>query len=281
MKTIPAALLTHLQGGSITTARCWKLTRTDGQIFGFTDHDEDIVFSGVTYVANSGITPTDVETRAELQVAQLDAEGVLRSTAFTEAGVSAGLWDYAAVEVFRVNYRDLTMGREWIRRGWLGEVSTGRTGYRAEIRGLAQALQQRIVETAQPSCQADLFDARCKLNANDFDVAATVSTIVSAQRQWTSAGLAQAAGYFTWGKVLWLTGANAGLAMEVRTHASGGNILLVQPMPFTVAVGDTYTIWPGCQKRYTEDCGTKFNNQVNFRGFPHLPGGDQILKGVG
>ena len=43
-------------------------------------------------------------------------------------------------------------------------------------------------------------------------------------------------------------------------------------MPFTVAAGNTYSLVAGCTKRFTEDCGTKFNNKVNHRGYPHLPG---------
>lgn len=279
MKAISAPLLAHLQSGALTVAKCWKLTRTDGEVFGFTDHDVDLDIGGVIYDASSGFTPSDIETRGELQVAQLDADGMLRSEAITESGVTAGLWDFAEVEIFRVNYNDLTQGIEWIRRGWLGQVSVGRTGIHAEIRGLAQALQQRIVETVQPGCLADLFDARCKLIADDFDVPGSVGAILSPQRQWTDAGLTQIPAYFTWGKVTWTAGSNVGLSMEVRAHAAGGNILLAQPMPYEISVGDSYIIWPGCQKRFAEDCGTKFSNQVNFRGFPHLPGGDVLLRG--
>ena len=99
-------------------------------------------------------------------------------------------------------------------------------------------------------------------------------------RQFTASALTQAVDFFTAGKVTWQTGANAGLSKEIKTHATGGNILLQEPMPCTVAVGDTFTIYAGCLKRYDEDCGpAKFNNQVNFRGFPKLPGNDAMLRG--
>lgn len=279
MKSISAGLAAHLAGETTTLATCWKVTRADGQVYGFTDFDQDLTISSVTYKAATGHDASAIETTAALNVDNLETQGVLSSSAITEADLVAGKWDYAAVEIFLVNWADLTQGTLKLRKGWLGEVSIGRDQFTAELRGLAQPLQQVIGEVYSPSCKADLFDARCKLVDTSWKVNGTVSTLVSAQRQWTDASLAQAAGYFTAGKVLWLTGANAGLTKEIKTHASGGNILLQEPMPYTVAVSDTYTIWAGCQKRYLDDCGTKFANQVNFRGFPHLPGNDQMLRG--
>ena len=49
MKSIPGALQAHYETGSTTLAILWKLTRRDGQVYGFTDHDEDIAYGGLTY----------------------------------------------------------------------------------------------------------------------------------------------------------------------------------------------------------------------------------------
>ena len=46
---------------------------------------------------------------------------------------------------------------------------------------------------------------------------------------------------------------------------------LYEPMPSTIQTGDTGFIYQGCDKRY-ETCSTVFDNAINFRGFPHLPG---------
>lgn len=284
MKTIGVALAAHVAGEATTLATCWKVTRKDGEVYGFTDHDQDLgPISGVTYLAATGHEASAIETSAALNVDNLEARGVLSSAAITEADLIAGLWDYAAVEIFQVNWTDLAQGTLKLRRGWLGEVSIGRDTFTAELRGLTQPLQQTIGVVCSPSCKADLFDTRCKIVATEgvwkFSGVA-VSSIVAAQRQFTAGALGQAAGFFTAGEVEWQTGANAGLMMEVKTHATSGNILLQEPMPYAIVVADTFRIWAGCQKRYDEDCGTKFGNQVNNRGFPHLPGNDQMLRGV-
>ena len=49
VKTLPSALQTHLDTGTTTLAWCWRLTRTGGAVFGFTDHDLALSFDGTTF----------------------------------------------------------------------------------------------------------------------------------------------------------------------------------------------------------------------------------------
>jgi uncharacterized phage protein (TIGR02218 family) len=42
-------------------------------------------------------------------------------------------------------------------------------------------------------------------------------------------------------------------------------------------VGDAFRIAAGCDKRFST-CREKFANAVNFRGFPHMPGNDFVLR---
>ncbi|HUH77035.1 MAG TPA: phage BR0599 family protein, partial [Devosia sp.] len=44
-----------------------------------------------------------------------------------------------------------------------------------------------------------------------------------------------------------------------------------------VAVGDTLRVTAGCDRRFAS-CKAKFGNAVNFRGFPHIPGSDYVLR---
>ena len=101
-------------------------------------------------------------------------------------------------------------------------------------------------------------------------------TTATSRRAFTDSSRAEAADYWGAGVVEWLTGANAGLRMEVASFTVGAFELHLA-MPYTIAVGDTYSVVPGCRKRRTEDCGTKFSNVVNFRGFPDVPLNDKII----
>ena len=277
MKNISASLLTHLSSDATTMAICCKITRTDAAVYGFTEHDADLVISGVTYKSLLGITATNVETTTGLNVDTLDCSGMLNALGISESDIVSGRWDYAVFRVFSVNWADLTMGDYKMRRGVLGQISiTG--SFVVEMRGVAQYLQQVVGELASPSCKADLFDARCKVNPAAWTFSGTVGTVTSAQRAWTDAALTQASQFFTAGKVTWLTGGNAGLKMEVKNFEATA-VLLQEAMPYAVVAGDTYSIKAGCMKRYIEDCGTKFSNQNNFRGMPYVPGNDKMLAG--
>lgn len=83
-------------------------------------------------------------------------------------------------------------------------------------------------------------------------------------------------GYFAYGSVTFLTGANAGYSTEVKSFAPGV-VTVALPVPFPVQPGDTYTIVAGCDRTFGT-CKARFNNVVHFRGEPYVPGADTILR---
>lgn len=275
--TVSAPLQSHLEGETTTLATCWKATLKKGTVYGFTDHTRDLVVSGVTYQASTGYTPSSIASNDQLSVDNLEVEGMLSDSSIAEVDIFAGLWDYAEIEIFQVNYMDLTQGILGQRKGWLGEVRSGKTVFHAEMRGLFQKLQQNIGELSSPSCRAKLGDTRCSKDLTAFTFTGTVATTSSA-RQFTDASLTQADGYFEYGELTWTGGLNAGLVMEVKSYTVGA-VLLQLPMPYALQVGDTFTIIAGCAKRLQEDCKTKFNNVINFRGEPYVPGVDKLYRG--
>lgn len=168
VKAISGGLSTHLAQEATTLARCWSIVRTDGVGFYFTDLDEDLLVDGNTYLASKGLRASAVANNAGLDVDNLDVDGFFDDDSLTEQDLRAGLFDYAEVKVFLVNWQDLTHGILKIRRGHLGEVTfTQHNFFKAELRGLTQALQQKIGELYSPECRADLGDLRCKIPIGD------------------------------------------------------------------------------------------------------------------
>lgn len=274
MRTASSNLTAHIAGEVTSIAICWKLTLVGGAVLGFTDHTSDLTISSQLYKAATGFSPTSVETKDKFSVDNLDVEGILDAASITEADIMAGKYDFAEIEIFMVNVTDLTQGIITHRRGWLGEVSVKNGQFVAEVRGLAQKLQQNIGEIFSPTCRAVFGDARCKANLASFTFAGTVNTVTSRQ-VFISTALTQAAGYFSGGEVQWLTGANAGRRMEIKEF-SNTQITLALPMPNNVTVGDTFNAIAGCDKTIAT-CIAKFNNAVNFRGEPYVPGMDKML----
>ena len=164
MKSASTALAAHLAGEVTTLATCWRIARTDGQVFRFTDHDRDLLVEGETYRASTGYSRTAVASDADLAVDNLEVEGVFDSEELSEADLRAGRFDRAEVRIFLVNWADPGQGVLKLRRGWFGEVVLGEQGiFRTELRGLTQALAQRIGELYGPECRADLGDHRCRV----------------------------------------------------------------------------------------------------------------------
>lgn len=164
MKAASGAMATHLAGIVTTLATCWRVQRADGVVFGFTDHDRDLVVSSTTYRASTGYQRSAIGSRADLSVDENEINGILSAAEITEADLRAGLWDGAEVRVFMVNHQNLSMGEVKLRRGQLGEVVVNDDGtFSAELRGLSQALQQTIGEQYSAECRADLGDSRCRV----------------------------------------------------------------------------------------------------------------------
>lgn len=275
MKTISAELNSHLLEETTTLATCWKLTRRDGVNLGFTSHDRDLVIDAITYKAATGFTPSMIASSSNLAVDNLDVEGMLSGDAITETDIHAGLYDFAEIAIFQVNYDDLSQGKLRLRSGWLGEVSYGSNKFIAEVRGLTQKLTKTLGELFSPACRASLGDARCKVNLSTYTFTGAITSVTS-NSVFKDTSRSETSGYFDYGVITFTSGANDGLAMEVKSFVDK-TITLVMPMPFTLAVSNTYSISAGCDKTF-ETCIARFNNAINFRGEPHLPGIDKMLQ---
>jgi len=275
-KTVGGDLLAHMAGEVTTLATLFKITRTDGQVFAFTSHDESLSFGGVTYTPVNAFSRTTVQTTAGMSVDNLDVVALIDSDEVTEDDLRAGLFDYAAIEIFLVNWEDLDQGRMILRKGNLGEIGVGRSGvWNAELRGMMQALQQTRGRLYMTRCDANLYDSRCNAARPSPTESGTV-TAVTNRGSFSVTELASAT--YAGGLLTWTGGLNAGLSMEVKLWtASPPAIELFLPMPFTVAVTDTFVVSPGCDKTLST-CRDVFDNVVNFRGFPFIPGRDRLLK---
>lgn len=277
MKVLSSELLEHYASDATTLARLWKITRRDGEVFAFTDHDVAITYSAVTYEPSSVFDASAINTSQDLNVDGLETQGLLDSEGITASDIEAGLWDGAAVEIVEVNYKDLTMGHNPLRYGTLGEVTRTGLTYGAELRGLMHALQNNIVGTVLPSCPHTLGDVRCGVDLEALRVNGEVTVATSSRVFTTDLGGSDT---YTYGVVTWISGLNAGRSMEVKLHAAGVLTLQLE-MPYPIVVGDEFSITPGCDKKKTT-CITVFNNLVNpvaggFGGFSFVPGQDQIL----
>lgn len=282
MRQFHSTLQAHLDGGTTTMCYCWKVTRRDGQVQGFTEHDRDLTFSSLTYKASTGFTASAIQSSLGLSVDNLNVDSALSADTINEVDLSAGRYDAAEIELWWVNWNDISNAnmRYKIAKGTIGEVKRMETSFSAELRSLTQKAQQKTGRTYQRYCDAVLGDNRCKVNLAALADNGTVATVLDS-RAFSTTTISGSSDTFTLGHVQFTSGLCSGLQFEIKQHiqyTSGvHSIELWSAVPFAISPGDTFTMYPGCKKD-RETCVSKFNNILNFQGYEFIPGNDAVAK---
>ncbi|MGP9790110.1 DUF2163 domain-containing protein [Roseinatronobacter sp. NSM] len=271
------ALQAHLDSGATTIARAWAVTRTDGVVLGFTDHDADLAFDGVTFAAHSGLSARALEQVTGLAVDNSEAAGALMDAGLNESDIIAGRYDGAGLVIWQVNWADVAQ-RQILFRGTLGEITRAGGAFRAELRGLSEALNTQGGRVYHGACAAVLGDGACRFDLTRAGYSATVPLLAvdGAQLRFAPAP-SVSAGWFDHGRVTVQTGQAAGLVGLVRHDRAGTDgarvITLWDSIRAPLVPGDMLRLDAGCDKQ-PGTCRLKFDNFLNFRGFPHIPGED-------
>lgn len=297
-RTIPASLQTHLAGSVLTTAFLITITRLDGTVLGLTTANVNLTYqpTGQLYEAMDSAAASQLRQTASTGVDNLDVAGVLSSTRITDQDLLAGRYDGASLDLSLVNYTQHPLvDRVLLVTGQLGEVTFSEGQYSAEFRSLSARLQQKVAALTSATCRVrQLFDSQCFVGgtnyagthtAADFRNPSAAVTAVSADRQTVTFNdtlFGSLGGVYNYGRAQFLTGANAGLALEVKTSVAlvGGSsiqLLFVLPWSLPVAIGDTALLEQGCDRTF-DTCTGKYTNGGNFRAEPFIPGNNRVVR---
>lgn len=281
MKELPDGLAASLAGGVTTLARCWRITRRDGVVVALTEHDADLAVDGTLFRAAAGVSGSEDAAALGFAVGGGEMAAALTSELIDDADLDAGRYDGAGIELILADW-SAPETFLLLRRAHLGEVRRSEGRFTAELRGLSSALNMVRGRLFTAGCDADLGDARCgiALAAPAYTGHGTVGA-AEGPGLIVAAGLgAFAAGWFTQGRLVFTTGANVGFATEVKAHTvseGAARLELWQRPSAAPAPGDAFTVTAGCDKRFVT-CRDRFANTLNFRGFPHMPGNDAVLR---
>jgi uncharacterized phage protein (TIGR02218 family) len=154
----------------------------------------------------------------------------------------------------------------------------------AEIRGFTDRLRRRIGRQVTPTCpwiharwngSTYVADVECGLVLTSFIQTGTITSVGDdPTREFSDSAAAEGTGYFDAGLITFTSGPNAGISRDVQRWANQ-QFTLYRPFPYAVAVGNAYSAVRGDDRTY-ETCRDVFNNLLNFGGFPHLPGINQV-----
>lgn len=280
MRRVDPEMQARLDGGATTMCRCWRVRRRDGRELGFTDHDGDLSFDGTVFRAATGMDASAIQATTGLAVDNSQAIGALSDAGVSEEDILAGRFDRAQVEHWLVDWSRPEL-RVLLFAGSFGEIRRSDGAFEVELRGPTEALNAPVGRTLKRGCDRRLGDAKCgvDLNAPGFSAVSEVGALESGVA-FTASGLGGfAPGWFASGSLTWLDGANAGEASAIKADGPGvggaRRIALWREPGAPVAAGDRFRIFAGCDKQLGT-CRAKFDNLLNFRGFPHIPGDDWV-----
>jgi len=253
-----------------------KITRSDDTVYAYTDHDLPLTVSGTTYVPSPGIkrvsltsTTDDRVSNQEFGSAWVDAP---------EEDLLAGLFDNATVETMICSWNRPDLGTYTMDKGNLGVIQWTADGFRGDVQSHMRQLTRNILFSYTANCRHRLFGqfdtktiGACTLNSSSYTFPGAVTSVTTDRLIFVVSGLSQADGFCSSGTLTWSTGLNAGVTSPVKKHVAGGtvSIELLLPTPHDIIAGDNFDITAGCDKTLAT-CKAKFNNVINFGGFPHI-----------
>jgi uncharacterized phage protein (TIGR02218 family) len=280
-RTLTAGMTGHLATRSHTRCTMLLLELRDGTSIGITDHDRDIPFDlgdgTATYQSGTGILASDVSLQTGLDADNYEVTGPLKDDGdFTLERVVGGRFNRARAKLFQVNWRDTSLGAIKLLAGNVSEARIEGGKFILEVRSDCDRYNQVIGRLIVNNCDADFGDARC--GATPVSTTLTITSVTDAMGFAGSyTGGPYADDYFNGGTIEALTGDLAGTdPIEIHDWSQAGGVVLFMPLVEPPAVGDTFTVKQGCPKSRL-GCMAR-NNILNFRGFPEVPGSDQIFR---
>jgi len=281
MRALDPGFAAHIAGGQTTLATCWRLTRADGVVMGFTDHDRALSFDGSEFSPLAGFEGAEVAARLGAEIDTSEVVGVIEDEKITAEDIRLGRYAGARIETWRANWRDPAV-RQLMRADTVGEITEEDGLFRAELRSAHGALNVVRGRLYQRSCDAELGDARCGIDveaaANWRDV--TVSDVIDEHFLVVTGIEDTDPGWSAFGTLQWTSGTRVGFTDRIASQDRddlGDRLGLDPNLRGSVAAGDAGRVTVGCDKQFST-CRDKFANTLNFRGFPHVPGSDFILK---
>ena len=264
---MPVFFTQELEG----VATYWRIYRRDGVALGFTSHDRDLRFDGVTHRSAPGMLPSAIRKTSELSLDSADVEGALSHDSITRVDLDAGQFDNARVEIGAVNWE--TLEHDLIYAGSLGAIELVDGQFSADLRSAKAELEKDLVPRTSPTCRAEFCGPECGLSQQKYTYRVAVSAVDLNENSIT---LSIGGSQFLNGRLRLLDGPQAGLEFGILS-VNGTALTLDRPIVEGTAVGAAALLREGCDQTLGT-CQGRFANTVNFRAEPHLPGNDLLAR---
>lgn len=309
MKNCSAATQSIISTGSYYYAELWDISLAgSGTTYHFTDGDAPL--SNVTiYVPGGTLGPFNYQTGMTFLRQNITQKAGLESGSVKVTMIPQGdspfspvlFGGYLLQEAARYGFLDgatVTMSKFFANDPTYtnGQIQTSQ-GAMGFFKGTMQAIdfdrffidvtiedylsllgqQQMPKNLFGVGCFHQVYDAGCTLLASAFTVTGTLSTVGDNSHFTTN--LTQADHYFELGVMTMTGGAANGQSANVSTYVNAsGAISIVNPFSVAPSPGDTFKVYPGCDRQQAT-CTTKFSNLPHFGGVPYMPVPETIIDG--
>lgn len=284
-ETSAGALAAFLNSATqVYMADLFTVTLSGGTVIRYTSADTAVTVNGNTYAAGPVITRGKTKLSVGIAVDTLDV--TLAANASVMIGsvallpfVAGGGFDNARLALDRAFAA--APGSAWVGTlglfaGRVSDTTISRYEAQLTVNSDAELLNVMVPRNVyQPGCGNTLFDGSCGLAKSAYLVTGTATSATDATGTTFGTALAQASGYFAQGWAVGVAGPNAGIGRTIKTFSSGV-IQTIQPWPAAVAIGNTFQVFPGCDKTQAT-CIAKYANVARFRGHPYVPAPETIL----
>lgn len=270
---------TQLKDAIITGKVCRYvlITFTDGSTAAITNHDRSFTLDADEYVPSPNLSAIQMLQTSGTQVSTQKVFSTWFEGIFNPEDLEAGLYDDADIQVGWIGWDMSPLERMVIFSGKVGEISYNDEGLSIEALDDQKLLEENFGRTYTTHDPYTFGDAQFGLSEATYTEGGTIDFVLSNRLKFKASGAmtGQDAGWFTFGKLTFLTGPNTGWSGEVKIHAKDGDVNIGTsiefyiPTPFPMTVGDTFDVVAGYDGSF-EQSKNKFNNGINFGGFPHV-----------
>lgn len=268
-REIPAGLAASLASGCMSLATCYIVTRRDGVVFGFSDHDRPLQVLGVDCRPEGGFDASTIDETLGASTDGTDIMGAIDDARITRADIVAGLWDGAEVRVFVVDWTAPDVAFERVRLT-IAEIQFSGARIVAQLRSALAAFNQERGRLLEHDCPFDFGDSDC-----GFDVAGVTVTreVRAVSGDWIELAdvAGQPDGTYDLGRLVTTTGEIA----HVLNH-TGPRLTLFAPFGVVPGVGDEVSLARGCDKSFAT-CRA-YENERRYGGFPFMLGTDVVIQ---
>lgn len=282
MITLTVGQTSSIGGSLVTICRTWDMILRDGYALYLTDHDRQLTIGSKVYHPAHSLAASALTRAGGSKERDREIKGALDVDLIKEEDMLAGRYRDAMIKEAVVDWQNVARGQFLQEVYWIKNTVTDGQVWTANVESVASFIRLPTGRNYTRDCVHVLGDTACTV-----DIAAlTVTGEVTALSVDGYSGVFETdittepdTNYYFNGKLKFTSGTNNNLEYVVKAllPATAGQVTMwLEPIGI-VAVGDTFTLQPGCDKKFAT-CKDRFSNGINHGGFPDLIGMDRMIK---